>query len=51
VWAWYCEIARTVDETIGYPDIDAWRRLTGRRPAPWEIETILALDALRRSMQ
>lgn len=33
-----------VPEPITWPDIDAWARHTGARPAPWEVETITALD-------
>jgi len=29
---------------IGYPDIEAWSRLTGARPSPYEVECLLALD-------
>jgi len=29
---------------ITYPDIDAWVRLTGRKPTPWEVGTLKALD-------
>jgi hypothetical protein len=33
-----------IQEPITWPDIDAWMRLTGHTPAPWEIETITGLD-------
>lgn len=29
---------------IGYQDILAWARLTGRRPLPWEVGVLMALD-------
>jgi len=38
----------TGDNPIGYPDIDAWRRLTGQRPQPWEVNMITTIDALGR---
>lgn len=31
-------------EPIGYAEIDAWSRLTGRDPDPFEVRAIRALD-------
>lgn len=31
---------------ISYSELLAWSRLTGRRPAPWEVEILRALDAV-----
>lgn len=30
---------------IEYQDIAAWARLTGRCPSPWEVDTMMAIDA------
>jgi len=32
---------------IAYTDLEAWARLTGRRPARWEVRWLLALDRAR----
>lgn len=29
---------------LSYRDIDAWMRVTGERPLPWEVAAIVALD-------
>jgi hypothetical protein len=51
VWRWYCELAGTTGEDpIGYPDIDAWRRLTGRCLAPWEVAMLVRIDACGRKL-
>ena len=37
---------------ITYQDIDAWSRLTGRQPSPWEVSILVGLDdAVRRKQQ
>ena len=51
VWAWFCDLARTTgDGPLSYPDLDAWSRLTGVRPRPWEIALLTAIDALGRRL-
>ncbi|MFP1634084.1 hypothetical protein ACLB6G_20330 [Zhengella sp. ZM62] len=30
---------------ISYPDIAAWRELTGAEPLPWEVRALKAMDA------
>ncbi|MBN9525785.1 MAG: hypothetical protein J0H82_06270 [Alphaproteobacteria bacterium] len=50
LWGWFNELSDARGAgglgpaPISYPDILAWSRLTGRRPAPWEIGVIKALD-------
>lgn len=34
-------------EPISYTDIDAWARLTGRAPAPHEVQALVLLDRAR----
>lgn len=52
VWAWFLELAaaRSANGTslnpVGFADIDAWARLTGRRPTPWEVGALRALDTV-----
>lgn len=54
LWGWFEELART--RTVGmagvdpltYPTIDAWARLTDRRPWPDEVDALLQLDAAMR---
>lgn len=29
---------------ITWPDLDAWARLTGRNPTPWEFRVLASLD-------
>lgn len=52
---WFEELSRS--RTVGmngpdpitYPLVDAWSRLTDRRPDPHEIEALFILDAAWRS--
>lgn len=50
LWGWFHELSNARGSggfgaaAISYPDILAWSRLTGRRPAPWEVDVIKALD-------
>jgi hypothetical protein len=56
LWRWYRELSAQRGSTgfgpaaIGFQDIAAWARLTGVRPAPWEVRIIVALDVLWRSI-
>jgi hypothetical protein len=43
-------VGTTGEAPIGYPDIDAWQRLTGERVSAWEVELIIQLDALGRRL-
>jgi hypothetical protein len=29
---------------LGFADLDAWSRLSGETPAPWEVAALRALD-------
>lgn len=50
VWAWFAELNETRGANgfgpspLAYAEIDAWRRLTGRRPSPADIAILRALD-------
>jgi hypothetical protein len=50
LWNWYVELASARGGSgfgpnpIGFCDIEAWARLTGRRPIPWEVETLRRMD-------
>ncbi len=52
VWEWFLELhaARGAGEfgisPIGYADIDAWARLTGRLPRFWEVAWLREIDRL-----
>lgn len=55
VWTWFCELAvsRPAPAAPGqlpprftYAELDAWARLSGARPRPWEIALLRELDAL-----
>lgn len=49
LWRWYVELANaTAGEAVSHAEIAAWRSLTGRRIAPWELHILTALDRLRR---
>ena len=51
IWEWFCELARsTGDQPLSYPALDAWSRLTGHRPRPWEVALLIAIDALGRRL-
>jgi hypothetical protein len=49
VWEWFAELSRTRQAGFGaspisYAEIAAWARLTGVKPAAWEVKAIRALD-------
>lgn len=45
LWRWFREIdARRRGGPISYAEIDAWARLTGRRPTRWEVDAITRID-------
>lgn len=51
LWEWFGELAEARGggmgpSPIGYQDIAAWAKLTGRRPTPWEVSVIRQLDGL-----
>lgn len=51
LWVWFCELssARTSNgyrlNPITFPEIDAWTRLMGVRPTPWETSVLRRMDA------
>jgi hypothetical protein len=50
IWIWFDELSRSRGSNgfglnpIGYPDIAAWARLTGREPTPWEVSVLRRMD-------
>lgn len=46
LWAWFVELraAQAAHLPLGFADIAAWAKLTGQRPAAWEVRALLALD-------
>lgn len=55
VWTWYVALDRARGSNgfavnpIGWCDVQAWAELTGNRPTPWEVESIMALDLAYRA--
>lgn len=48
--AWFYDLSATRSvgmalNPISYTEIEAWARLTGNKPAPWEVSAIRQLDA------
>jgi hypothetical protein len=51
IWTWFCDLARsTGDGPLSYSDLDAWSRMTGCRPRPWEVALLTTIDALGRRL-
>jgi hypothetical protein len=54
LWEWHMELARTRNynmngpEPLTYPAVDAWARLTGREPEPYEVDALFRLDVVTR---
>lgn len=52
LWAWFNELSmrRTWSDRgpnpITWSDVLAWQQLTGKKPAPWEVQAMLSLDAI-----
>jgi len=51
LWEWYLDLRDSKGgsgvgglEPIGYPDIDAWSRMTGTAPSRFEVQTLRAID-------
>lgn len=50
LWEWFCELsaARSGNgggpNPISYSEVQAWARLTGRRPEPRDVQVIMMLD-------
>lgn len=53
LWQWFVELdaARSSNgfggNPIGFGEVEAWARLTGRSPRPWEVTALRRMDALR----
>lgn len=50
LWTWYIELATRRPSGMGvealrWSEIEAWARLTGRAPEPWELEIVMAIDS------
>lgn len=54
VWEWFDELSdarRTGDfgvASLTYSDIDAWARLTGQHPSPYDVRLLIDLDRTYR---
>jgi len=47
IWHWFADLSTTCGEGgIGYSEIQAWARLTGRSPAIYEVKLLKKLDKL-----
>ncbi len=50
LWLWFWELHAGRGSTgwgpasIGYADIEAWSRLCGTEPSPWEVHTLRQMD-------
>lgn len=56
IWGWFCELcgsrtAGMASNPLTFMEIEAWARLTGVRPNPFEIRLLKAIDALWMSVQ
>ena len=53
LWAWFWELDGARGEgmsgplALSFPDLDAWARLTGSAPEPWEVRALRKMDAAR----
>ncbi|MBF0375536.1 MAG: hypothetical protein HQL39_19265 [Alphaproteobacteria bacterium] len=52
LWDWFCELNAARGGTgfgpapVGHVEIEAWARLTGRGPSPWEVAALRGLDLI-----
>ena len=50
LWEWFLELHRSRSGSgfgpnpIGFVEIDAWQRVTGRNLSGWEVDVMFALD-------
>jgi hypothetical protein len=50
MWVWFCELSSARSSNgyglnpITFPEIDAWTRLMGVRPTPWETSVLRRMD-------
>lgn len=53
IWEWFIQLdsRRQFNEAgaqaTSYQEIEAWTKLMGWRPTPWEVETLVAMDQTR----
>lgn len=48
VWQMYVDLRRG-GEAVTYQALDAYQRVTGISLTPWEAETLIRIDTMRRS--
>lgn len=51
LWRWFLDLHEARGggfgvQPIGYAEIDAWARLTGLLPTPWEVSALRRLDGV-----
>lgn len=51
IWGWFLQLSATRGGGFGpaplaYSEIEAWTRMTGDDPTPWELERIMELDRI-----
>lgn len=50
MWGWFCELSAARGgngfglSPISFTEIDAWARVTGERPTPWEVGLLRRID-------
>ena len=44
LWEWFSELHKARQGPISYSEIQAWAKLSGNSPEPWEVKAIKALD-------
>jgi len=49
LWRWFLELRAADAAPLTFSEIRAWAALTGRRPRPWEVAALRALDAACRA--
>lgn len=48
VWDWYWQLCS--GEPMAYVEIEAWARLTGISPMPWEVRLLKSIDRKRQQV-
>jgi hypothetical protein len=50
LWEWFADLSRRrsngglAPNPVSFSEIDAWARLTGTAPTPWEVSVLTRLD-------
>jgi hypothetical protein len=50
LWGWFVELSHARSSNgysanpIGFAEIEAWARLTGQEPTPWEVSVLRRMD-------